>query len=161
MESPGRRWRRRCPACLAPTSCSRHTLLPAPRKVYPPPRCLIECVEVNFRVDLWEPEEVSIGATSVENLSLVDQLSVPLPSPSTWFLWWLCAVYSWENQHKAMLLLNLGNLQGRHCGHSFGTSQLPSDRQVTLNSSIRLSHLVKKLLQNNKRLLILLKIGVI
>ena len=52
------------------------------------------------------------------------------------------------------------NLQGRHCGHSFGTSQLPSERQVTLNSSIRLSHL-GKVAKNTKHLLISLKVGVV
>ena len=52
MGSPDRRWRRRCPACSAPTSCSRHTPLPAPRKVSLPPRCLVACVKLNF--DQWK-----------------------------------------------------------------------------------------------------------
>ena len=51
-----------------------------------------------------KPEEVSVGATSVENLSLVDQLSVPLPGPGTWLLGRLRAVYSWENRHQTMVL---------------------------------------------------------
>ena len=60
-----------------------------------------------------KPEEVSVGATSVENLSLVNQLSVPLPSPGTRLLGSLRAVYSWEKQHRTMGLLNSRKLTGK------------------------------------------------
>ena len=66
------------------------------------------------------PEEISIRATSVENLSLVNQLSVPLPSPGTRLLWRLRAVYSWENQHRTMGLLNSRKLTGKALWPFFG-----------------------------------------
>ena len=46
--------------------------------------------KVNYKE---KPEEVPIRSARVEDLCLIDELPVPLPSACAWLLWWFCAVH--------------------------------------------------------------------